>query len=191
MTRCLDWTEILFYQGKGRNWNWDETTRFTNRDEDLKLARVLFNIGDLKFTGTLGCTSGHVFTLAIRPSIKPHAFKEIDRIRAVKVLQDPTIPSPPKPKPKYKLPTTYTDFINATQKQDTNGWSVLQPEEVYSIALSDADYLMLAERQGTEYLLSRDRSPSNGIFYCESPDSTPKLKRGSLERIMQESNPSG
>jgi hypothetical protein len=186
--RILDWTEICFYR-RGKN-RWEGVPQFANDSiEDIKIAKITYLIGGKKFSSTLGGVCGHIFDLVTRPSIKQYAFQQIDKVISIKLLEDPTVIPTAAPAAKLKLPKAYKEFMGTAGGEGINGWLVLPPEEIYSISLAEGDFLLLAEREGVEYLLSLETAPSKGIYYCATSDGAPVVQKGSLEQIMNVARP--
>ena len=167
--RTLDWHEILFYILRNHKPAWDQSIPFKNKSE-LILARVTFTIDNLTFRAKVGAVNGFVFSLLIRPSIKPHWHKQIS---SIKKLVIETNPEDETSKPHIvSLPASYLKWISYDSPEGFNGWTVLSSEETYSISLADADYIVLAVREGDEYLLSLAESPESGFYYAQTDGTT-------------------
>jgi hypothetical protein len=157
--RLLDWTEVNFYPRRRSGAQWDPATVFPNRAE-FDLARLRMIVAGRTHEARVIAVSGHLFSLVVRPSPKRHPWGPVE-LSTVQVMTDPLRSdfNPPK-----QLPPSYTRFIDLRGPGACSGWEVLAPDEVYAVSLSEGDYLVLASREGTEFLVTETSSPSPTLY---------------------------
>jgi hypothetical protein len=164
--RLLDWTEVNFYHLRRGKPAWEEVERCADKSE-LNVAEIRFLVGDKSFRARFKFVEGHLFSLVIRPSIKPYAFAVITKIVEAKLLANPDRPN--SSAPNKTLPQGFVQWVRGHKERDINGWDVLEEGAVYSISLEDAEYMVLAVRQGVEFLLAKDE-PDSLIFRADADE---------------------
>jgi hypothetical protein len=185
--RTLDWTEILFYSEKGGTVHWKEETLFPNRTE-FELAAATYDIDGTHFRTSVGAIGGHIFDFVTRPSIKDLAFRDPENL-LVLILSDPMM-DPAKGSDLARfLPQSYLDYWKEGERaaRMENGWEVLHPDSVYVVPFPKEDYLLLAEKEGREWLVVPAREGNSRIFYSvdgEQPQPVP----GSFEGAVRASH---
>jgi hypothetical protein len=181
--RYLDWTEINFYHFREGKSDWGSVQRFRRTDE-FTLASVGYRIKGIDFETRLKGVSGHIFSLITRPSIKQCSFEEIAAIHYVRIHNDPKLLSSTEIPARDKLPPEYLEHIEKEGIYSIGGWNILEPKEVYQISLSTGDFLILAEKQGEEYLMTRDNLWDQGIYYTIVGEGEIYKEEGPLKEIM-------
>lgn len=181
--RTLEWTEILFYCMKSGKVRWNPDHFFPNRGE-FKVGSVDYVIKGVHFTTTLTSIAGHIFSFVTRPSIKPHCFDQIDEVRSVKIIGDPADRNVEIAINVGYLPDEYRRYIESGAPLEVNGWHLLTPQEVYPVPLPAGDFLILAVRQGEEYLMTPDETDDVGIYFTRVGDTTVHRQRGSFREIL-------
>jgi hypothetical protein len=181
--RYLDWTEINFYHLRRGRPDWGSVQPFKRTDE-FTLASVGYRIKGIDFETTLKGVSGHIFLLVTRPSIKPYSFEAIEAIHHVRIHDDPTLDCSAKMRTRDKLPPEYLEHIRREGAESIGGWNILEPEQVYEVSLPKNDFLVLAEKQGEEYLMTRDNLWDQSIYYSSIADGKLYRQEGPLSEIM-------
>ena len=181
--RYLDWTEINFYHLRKGRPDWGSVQQFRRTDE-FTLASVGYRTKGIDFKTTLKGVSGHIFSLVTRPSIKQYSFEKIETIHYVRIHDDPTFLSSKEIPTRDKLPPEYLEHIEKEGADNIRGWNILEPSKVYQISLSADDFLILAERQGAEYLMTRDNLCDQGIYYASVVEGKIYKEEGPLTEIM-------
>lgn len=181
--RYLDWTEINFYHLRKGKPDWGSVQQFRRTDE-FTLASLGYRIKGIDFKTTLKGVSGHIFSLVTRPSIKQYSFEKIETIHYVRIHDDPTFFSSKEIPTRDKLPPEYLEYIAKEGIYSIGGWNILEIKEVYQISLSTDDFLIFAERQGEEYLMTRDNLWDQGIYYTSVGEGKIYKEEGPLTEIM-------
>ena len=86
--------------------------------------------------------------------------------------------------PQVSFPKSYLKWVEDYALQDSNGWTVLTPKETYSISLADADYRVLAVREGDEYLLALVESSESGFYHAQPDVKTPVHVGKSFKSVL-------
>ena len=181
--RYLDWTEINFYHFRKGNPDWGSVQQFRRTDE-FTLASVGYRIKGIDFETTLKGVSGHIFSLVTRPSIKQYSFGKIEAIHYVRIHDDPNFSASKRISTRGKLPPEYLENIEKVGIYSIGGWNILEPKKVYQISLSTDDFLILAERQGEECLMTRDNLWDHDIYYTSVVEGKIYKEEGPLKKIM-------
>lgn len=181
--RYLDWTEINFYHFREGKSDWRSVQKFRRTDE-FTLASVGYRIRGIDFKTTLKGVAGHIFSLITRPSIKQYSFEEIETIHSVRIHDDPTFLASKEIPTRDKLPPAYLEHIENEGIYSIGGWNILEIKEVCQISLSTGDFLIFAERQGEEYLMTRDNLWDQGIYYTNVSEDKVYNEEGPLKEIM-------
>lgn len=161
--RLLDWTEINFYVRKAGKVQWDANILFANT-KDLNLAVVEYRIKNKLFRSTLHAVNGHIFSLVSRPGIKDYAWGTIEMITKTKLLNDPEKIATGTRQFNH-LPSAYLEWLEKQGAVQMNGWQIFNKNEIYLVSLKSGDYVLLADRQGNEYLLAKAEGTDNNIYY--------------------------
>ena len=143
-----------------------------------------FSHQDKTFTTAIWCTSGHIFSLVTRPSIKHYAFVEITQIHSLRLVEDPSAQKSTSNQGQHALPAIYYDHLQKSDAGEINGWSLLAPEETYVVSLPEGDYVVLAIRGGQEYLLALVDAPGDQRIY-HMKDFLRYPGSGPLDEIMR------
>ena len=181
--RYLDWTEINFYHLKQGKPGWGSVQQFKRIDE-ITLASIRYRIKGIDFETTLQGVSGHIFSLVTRPSVKQYSFEEIEAIHYVRIHDDPTLDCYEEMRTRDNLPPEYLEYIKREGADSIGGWNILEPEQVYQVSLPKNDFLVLAEKQGEEYLMTRDNLWDRGIYYTSVGDGKLYKQERPLTEIM-------
>ena len=185
--RILDWTEINLYCARRGKVAWPDEAMFDNQGE-FELAKLPFSAAGREFESTLWCVGGHVFSLVIRPSIKPFCF-EIPAGLTVELVSDPTSAGPRSPDLTAYLPESYLSFPHGVSTDEPiNGWLVRRPSETHQVHFAAGDFIVLAERDRSEWLLAKKDTATSGIFRCLS-DKEPELVKGDFATAIRSEVP--
>ena len=175
------WSEIAFYRKRWGRVVWTGVPLFPNTGE-FRLAEVRFAVGGRRFTSTLTCIGGHVFDFATAPGPRAVADATWDREPAVRLLQDPLLaaaPRPPEP-----VPAAWTDVVRRVSPPP-GAWHLYDASTAYRVALDDGEYLVLAEREGDEFLLCRLEPPGEGWFHLRHHDGVPEPLAGGPDTVIK------
>jgi hypothetical protein len=179
------WTEIAFYRRRNGKVDWSGVPMFP-RIGELRLAEVRFTAKGRRYKATLTSIAGHIFDFAITPSPKAIAFADWESAPSVRLLTDPlTVESSRETEP---IPDAWREFLARRQPQDTDGWAYHGSETAYRTTFDDSEFLVLAERQGDEFVLHRIEPPASTLFYMESHDGTPEPIKGDIDDVFRETN---
>jgi hypothetical protein len=169
--RLPHWTEIDFYHLKRGKSDWTSVPSFPNVGE-FDLAEIRFAVSGMRFKATLSSIKGHVFDFRIQPSPNSIAFLDWDGEPVVRLLADPlsTIAS----KQTAPVPKVWSDFLKSHDPVITNGWTLFDANSARFVSLEYGEFLVLAEREGPEFILHRVEPAASSPFYFEAHDASPE-----------------
>jgi hypothetical protein len=161
---------------------WSTVPRFPLTAE-CPLGRVRFTVGGRRYRATLSCVDGHIFDLAITPSPKTIAFANWDSEPTAELLVDPLTPG--HTVPPETVPETWLDILRTMTPQATAaGWTLHDAKSTRRLPLDEGEFIVLAERDGDEFLLHRAEPRSAALFWLASHDGTPEPLRGDIGRVL-------
>jgi hypothetical protein len=179
------WTEIRFYRIRQGKVDWSDVPHFPCADE-FRLARVRLSIQAKAYAATLNCIHGHIFDFAVSPSPKLVAFALWDGAPAVQLLND-SLCTPTGRKQAESIPPTWRKFLLQHSRQAISGWVLYDENTAYRVPSDNGEYLLLAERNGNEFVvenLEGGEEPQDRLLYLDSHDGIPEPIRGSLEDLI-------
>jgi hypothetical protein len=182
------WTEIRFYRMRQGKVDWSDVPGFPCSDQS-RLAQVRFLVHAKTYTATLTCIKGHIFDIAVTPSPKQVAFALWDGAPAIQLLNDP-LRAPTGQRPAENVPPTWRKFLLQHSGKATSGWVLYDENTAYRVPSDNGEYLLLAERNGDEFILQNlegGREPEERLYYLGSHDGTPEPIRGRLEDLIKPS----
>ena len=152
--------EINFYAAR-RGGGWDQNWLFANRG-DIRFATVVVLIDGQSHRGSLYAVSGHLFSLVLRPAVA-----DPKRAMPEEIQVEPTnFSSLLDPDASQRLDVAPPSFLEAERlsaNQNANRWAVLEPRNLYIVALPLADWAVLAQAPDGHLLLGR-RSETGESF---------------------------
>jgi len=152
------------------------------RTGEFRFAKVRFTVERRPYKATLTCIGGHIFDFAIAPSPKVTAFAEWDTGVSARMLFDPlTVDSGRPPEP---IPALWREFI--TRRPPPSGWTFHDAGTAYRTTFDEGEFLVLAEREGDEFILHRIEPAASILFYMKSHDGTPGSIGGTIDDIFRE-----
>ena len=188
VSRCLKWTEIMFYQMRDGKPVRDEEAMFPCRShEEIILAEIKFSPARISkvYKSEIYGVSGHMFSIVTRPSPKPISFCREYTLKSVKLVDDPMVEFPPTllERLRKRLPPDYDDLAG----QSVSRWRVFDPSDIYQVPLENANYILLAESEdgSAEYLGVRVSGKSNEVYYLPHegrPEKVATNLRKAIER---------
>jgi hypothetical protein len=177
------WNEISFYRIKRGKPDWSGISLFPCTDE-FCLAEIRFMVQSKPYKAALTSISGHIFDLTITPSPKHVAFSEWDAPPAVQLLDNPLRASVGAKAPEA-IPTQWQNVRQRYGGESSCGWLLHDENSAHRVAFSDAEYLIVGEKEGVEYLLYRVESTADGLYYLEHDDGVPEPFRGRIESLLE------
>jgi hypothetical protein len=173
--------EICVYRMASGKVDWSEVPSFPNTDE-FPLAKVRFSAGGRRFKATLYCVGGHAFDFTILPNPKGMEFATWDDAPATTLMRDPMItrgaaePS--------SLPAVWQEFLTRGEKAP-EGWKLHDGRSAYRITCHDAEYLVLAERGGDQFVLQQIDPAVTSLYYLDSHDGVPEAIDGDVRDALR------
>ena len=167
------WSEIDFY----RRPNWTGIPLFPCTDE-FRLAEVRFRTGRRPYKAVLSSINGHIFDFATTPGPKAVAFEAWDGGATTALLGDP-LRAVTRSKEPENIPAVWQDFLLRHVGQQPGGWVLHDASTAYRVVVNDAEYLILAEREGPEFILHRIEPGGERLYYLKDHDAVPQA----LDRI--------
>jgi hypothetical protein len=176
------WSEIAFYRKRWGRANWSGVPLFP-RTGEFRLAEVRFAVAGRRFTSTLTCIRGHVFDFATSPGPRAVAFAQWDRAGTARLLADPLQPIAIAREAEV-LPPAWAEVLRRLGGSGRGGWHVHDDASAYRVALDDGVYLVLAERDGDQFVLHRLEPPAEGFFLLPHHDGVPEPIGQSVESLL-------
>ena len=120
------------------------------------------------------------------PSPKAIAFADWESAPSVRLLTDPLkVESGREPEP---VPDAWREFLVRPRPQDTDAWTFHDAETAYRTTFDEGEFLVLAERQGDEFVLHRIEPLASTLFYMASHDGTPEPIEGNILDVFRKTN---
>ena len=176
------WNEISFYRIKHGKVDWSDVVLFPCTDE-IRLAEIRFAVQGT-YKATLISIAGHIFQLIITPSPKAVMFSDWDTPPAVQLFDDP-LRVPLGRKAPETIPAQWQNVRQRYGSESCAGWLLHDENTAHRVALSDAEYLIVGENEGVEYLLYRVEPATEELYYLEHYDGVPVPFRGKLESLLE------
>jgi hypothetical protein len=177
--------EICFYRILSGKTDWSGVPNFP-RTSELRLAEVRFRARGQGYKATLTSIRGHAFNFTIFPSPKAIAFANWDSAASARLLSDPlTVESPDESEP---MPSSWREFLARPQSGATNEWKLHDSGSAYRTAFADGEFLVLAEREGDQFVLHRIDPPASTLFYLDSHDGTPEPIKGDILDVFRKTD---
>ena len=177
------WTEICFYRMRRGRANWSGVPLFPCTDE-FRLADVRFQIGGQRFKSTLTSVGGHIFDFATTPGPKHVSFAAWDAEPRVTLLADP-LRATTGTKETESLPAAWTALLQSRVGAPWGDWQLHDAATAYRLTLNDGEYLVLAEREGDEFILHRIEPQAEALFHLPHHDGVPEPVVGELDALMR------
>jgi hypothetical protein len=180
------WTEIRFYRRRWGKVDWSDVPMFPCTGE-CRLAEVRFAADRRRYKATLSCIGGHSFDFAITPSPKSIAFAAWDGPPAARLLSDPLAPG--SARATEPIPDTWRQLLAHGRIPDTGGWTLHDTRTAYRVTLDEGEFLVLAERDGDEFVLHRIEPSSSSLWHMASHDGVPEPIRGDVPAALRAGAP--
>jgi hypothetical protein len=177
------WSEIAFYRKRWGRVEWRGVAEFA-RTGEFRLVEVRFAVGGRRFRSTLTCIRGHIFDFATSPGPRAVAFSQWDGAAAVRLLADP-LQAIDMAREEEVLPAAWAELLRHLGGSAGGGWQLHDGANAHRVALDDGEYLVLAEREGDEFILQRLEPPADGFFYLPHHDAEPEPMTGRPEDLFQ------
>lgn len=140
------------------------------RASEFPLADVRFSVAGHRYRATLSSVRGYIFVIAVTPNPKSIAFAQWDAPPTTRLLSDP-LDADAAPPPE-SIPAVWSEFI-ALPKSSNHGWEFYDASTARRVTLDEGEFIILAERDGDEFVLHRIEPAATTLFYLESHDATP------------------
>jgi len=165
------WAEIAFYRTRWGRADWSSVPLF-GRVGEFRCAEVRFRADGRPFKSTLTCIRGHIFDFATSPGPRDVAFLQWDVAAIARLLADPGQETGAAREVEV-LPAVWTGELRSEAVKVMQGWQVYDETSAYRVALADGVYLVLAERDGDDFLMYRLDPPSTELFSLIHHDGDP------------------
>jgi hypothetical protein len=160
------WTEIIFYRRRSGRVDWSDVASFARAGE-FALAEVVFRVGGRRFRSRLTCLAGHIADFATQPGPKEVAFAAWDPGAEPRLIWDPS--GPGGEAEAVPVPVEWTAVAERYPSAGSRGWRLHGAASAYAVALEEGEFLVLAERDGNEFLMFRT-SPPGGYWALDGHD---------------------
>jgi hypothetical protein len=177
------WLNISLYRQRRGKVDWSGIPTFP-RTGDFRLAEVRFSVGGRRYKATLDSIGGHVFDFTVLPSPKPVAFADWDSAPSGRLLSDPLkLDSASEPQP---IPDLWREFLARHQALTIGDWTLHDSQTALRTAFTEGEFLVLAERDGDQFVLHRIEPPTSTLFYLDSHDGRPEPLKEELDDVFRE-----
>lgn len=180
--RLLNWTEISFYRMRSGKADWNGVPMFP-RVAEFPLAELRFNALGRRYKATLHCVSGHIFEFTITPGSKIAAFADLEGEVSVQLLSAPL--DAKAPRPFEPIPNAWREHLKNHGPSDHNDWKLYDASTAFRTTIGDEEFLVLAERDGDEFILHRIEPINDTLFYLESHDGKPLPLHRELREVLR------
>ena len=169
--RGPEWNEIAFYRMRRGGSNWSNVPLLPRLDE-CPIAEVCFRADGSEYKARLTAIGGHIFDFAITPGPREAAFAEWESEPQITLLSDlrDSIGSPTE----EPVPGAWRELVGQSGWDELRGWIIHEPSRVYRVVLGDGEFLLLAEREGRDFLLYRLNPRPNDYFLQLASDGQPE-----------------
>jgi hypothetical protein len=177
------WSEIRFYRKRRGKVDWTGIPLFPCTDE-VRLAEVRFRASGRGFKSMLTSIQGRIFDFATTPGPKSVAFRQWEGEPKAVLLTDP-LRAPTGNKELECLPPAWEGLLRHWCPDPHGHWRIHDESTAYRLALGDGEYLVLAEREGDEFILHRIEPPSESLFHLPHHDGEPAPLVGEPEGFIE------
>jgi hypothetical protein len=153
------------------------------RTDEFRLAEVTFQARSKRYKATLCCISGHIFDFAITPGARAVSFDPWEGRPITVLLADP-LRAATGEREVENVAMEWRTFLAEHTDAPPPGWEFYDGTSAYRVALDDGQYLVLAEREGDEFILQRTEPPAEHLFHLSHHDGVPKPLTGALEAVV-------
>ncbi|HPU56486.1 MAG TPA: hypothetical protein PLH97_09420, partial [Verrucomicrobiota bacterium] len=154
------------------------------RTDEFRLAEVQFSVRGRRYKATLTSIRGHVFDFTIRPSPKSIAFADWDSEPSARLLSDPMrLDSASEPPP---IPDSWREFLVRRKALHVGNWTLHDSQSTFRTTFTEGEFLVLAEREGDQFVLHRIDPPAFTLFYLGSHDGRPEPLKGELDDVFRD-----
>jgi hypothetical protein len=176
------WTEVCLYRMRRGRADWSGVAMFPCTDE-FRLAEVVFRSRGQRFKSVLTSISGHIFDFATTPGPKAIAFAPWDADVEARLLADP-LHAPTGSREPEPIPAVWQRVLAEDPARWASGWVLHDAAAAYRLALDSGVHLVLAERDGEEFILQRLESEKECLLYMDQHDSPPEPLTTSVEALL-------
>ncbi len=176
--------EICFYRRVSGKVDWSGVPTFPHTG-GFRLAEVRFSVAGWRFKATLPSIGGHAFDFTVTPSPKAIAFADWDAAPSTSLLADPLTPQSAR-KPQ-SIPDSWREFL-AHHRALARDWTLHASDTAFSTVFADGEFLVLAERDGDQFVLHRIEPPASTLFYLDSHDGTPEPIDGDIPDVFRQAD---
>jgi hypothetical protein len=181
-SRPLKWNEIYYYRKRRGKVFWADVPSFPCTDE-MELAEVRFRAAGKRYKAVLSSIQGHISDFYIRPGGRLIAFAPWEDTPQTRLLDDPMRQPTGRKKLAALLPV-WVEFLARHGNGQSGDWTLHDADSAYTVSLEDGMFLVLAEREGDEFVLQRLEPLSDELFYLASHYGTPEPLRKDLESVI-------
>jgi hypothetical protein len=174
--------EICFYRLRAGKADWSSVPTFP-RASEFRLAEVRFRAREKNYKATLTSIRGHIFDFTILPNPKAVMFAKWEPGATARLLSDPLTVEPADES--QPIPVSWREFLIRAESVATGDWKLRDAKTAYRIAFNDGEFLVLAERDGDQFILHRIDPPASTLFYVDSHDAMPEPIQGGIVDVFQ------
>jgi len=151
--------------------------------DEFRLAQSEFRIAGRAYKAVLHCINGHIFDFAITPGPRNVAFEPWEEGPTAVLLRDPLLAASGK-REAESLPVQWQKFLERHWGDRPRGWVLYDETTAYRVVIDDAQYLILAEREGPRFILHRVEPSGDRLYYLNHADRIPQPLDRELEILM-------
>jgi hypothetical protein len=84
------------------------------------------------------------------------------------------------------IPDPWREFLERQQARRLGDWTIHDSQTAFRTTFTDGEFVVLAEREGDQFVLHRIDPPASTLFYLDSHDGTPEPLKRELEDVFRE-----
>ena len=88
-------------------------------------------------------------------------------------------------RPAEPIPDSWRQLLAHGRIADTGGWTLYDTRTAYRVTLDEGEFLVLAERDGDEFVLHRIEPSSSSLWHMASHDGVPEPIRGDILAVLR------
>lgn len=178
------WTEICYFRKKRFKVDWSGVPVFRCADE-FRLAQIRFRADGRRFKSTLTCIDGHIFDFSTTPGLKTVAFSSWESDPHTELLANPLGATTGKKAPEI-VPPVWENFLAKDQAALVPDWTLHDGATAYRIVMDKGEFLVLAERDGEEFILHLvGGEQQDELYYLPGHDGVPEVLDRDVALILQ------
>jgi hypothetical protein len=84
------------------------------------------------------------------------------------------------------IPDSWREFLARRKAPPLDDWTLHDSQTAFRTAFTEGEFLVLAERDGDQFVLHRIAPPASSLFYLDSHDGRPEPLKGELDDVFRD-----